>query len=73
MKLDGRKVDNLITLGMSMFDAAGIHIAPSKMYKLVRESIGTFGYIRAERIVREYFETAENLQWESYRRALTQH
>ena len=70
VKLNARKIDSLISLGMSRFEDAGIHVSPSKMSKLVRESARKFGYELAERIVLGYFESAELLQWESYKRAL---
>lgn len=69
VKLDARKVDSLIVFGMSKFATADIYVAPATMSKLVRDSIRKFGYVLAERIVIEYFDAAERLHWESYRRA----
>jgi len=70
VKLDPKKIDSLIVYGMRMFDDAGIHVSPSKMSKLVRQSAARWGYALTELVVREYFQSAELLQWESYRRAL---
>lgn len=70
VKLDARKVDHLIRYGMEQFNSAGIYVSPSKMSKVVRDAARKFGFALAERIVQEYFEAAERLQWESYLRAL---
>ncbi|MDZ8162348.1 hypothetical protein [Microbacterium aquimaris] len=55
---------------MGKFDAAGIHVSPSKMSKLVREAARKYGFAVAALIVDNYFDNAELLQWESYARAL---
>lgn len=73
MKLDGHRIDKIIRHGMSMFDAAGIHVPPSKMSKLVRQSAARWGYAWTERVVEQYFEAVELLEWESYSRALRGH
>lgn len=73
VKLDGHRIDKLIQYGMRMFDDAGLYVSPSKMSKLVRHASSKWGYAWTERIIAQYFEAVELLEWESYQRALGGH
>lgn len=70
LKLDGRKVDTLIGIGMQKFGDAGIYISPSKMSKLVKDSLRRRGFDGTRWVIDEYFKAAALLHWESYAKAL---
>lgn len=70
LKLDGRKIDELISYGMRRFADAEIYVSPSKMSKLVRGSAQRHGYAWAKHTVDSYFEFRELISWESYALAL---
>lgn len=70
VKLDARKIDHLINLGMRIFNNAGLYVPLSKMSKLTRDAARKWGYGVAERIIHEYFDSRQLADWESYKRAL---
>ena len=70
LKLDGQRIDELISYGMRSFDEAGLYVSPSKMSKLIREAARRDGFAWARYAVDSYFEARALISWESYARAL---
>lgn len=55
---------------MDMFDKAELDVHPMRVAKVAKKALREHGYSVARLIMRQYFESAESVAWESYARAL---
>ena len=69
-KLDGKQVDKYLTLGMRLWEEAGLHMTPGRMSTMVKQAARRYGLGAVEWILREYLNAAELQSWESYLRAM---